>query len=212
MPYDRERTSMGDFPMCDSCAAEYFNPDSRRFDAQPICCNACGPEIYIVGGARGNAAIIQARKILAEGGIVAIKGIGGFHLACDAKNFDAVQKLRDSKFRPSKPFAVMFKDIAAVEKNCFLSAAEKKFLDSPQKPIILLQKKSPTEIAENVAPQINKIGAMLPYTPVHLLIFNYPDELKNFPDALVMTELPLQLKTKPRRNFAIVFYRTTEKF
>ncbi len=188
MPYDRERTSMGDFPMCESCAAEYFNPDSRRFDAQPICCNECGPEIYLVNGARGNAAIIQARKILAEGGVVAIKGIGGFHLACDAKNFSAVQKLRESKFRPSKPFAVMFKDIAAVRRECILTDAQLKFLDSPQKPIVLLKKNPAGTIAENVAPKINKLGAMLPYTPVHLLLFTYPLSLvPNFPDALVMT-------------------------
>ncbi len=215
MPYDRERTSMGDFPMCESCAAEYFNPDSRRFDAQPICCNECGPEIYVVNGARGNAAIIQVRKILATGGIVAIKGIGGFHLACDAKNFAAVQKLRENKFRPTKPFAVMFKDIDAVRHECILTDEQLKFLDSPQKPIILLKKNPAGTIAENVAPKINKIGAMLPYTPVHLLIFNYPDELKNFPDALVMTIRAVfqsPLTTKTRRNFAMWFCRTTEKF
>ena len=190
MPYDRERTSMSDFPMCDSCAEEYFNPNSRRFDAQPICCNDCGPEVYLIGneelGIRNWDAIRHVRKILADGGIVAIKGIGGFHLACDARNFSAVQKLRDSKTRPTKPFAVMFKDIAAVERECFLSDVEKSFLDSPQKPIVLLRKKIGS-IAENVAPDINKLGVMLPYTPLHLLIFDFPDELKNFPDALIMT-------------------------
>ncbi len=188
MPYDRERTSMGDFPMCESCAAEYFNPASRRFDAQPICCNDCGPEVYLVGkSGRGSAAIIEARKILTAGGIVAVKGIGGFHIACDARNFAAVQRLRDSKFRPSKPFAVMFKDIAAVQRECFISDAQKIFLDSPQKPIVLLKKNPAGTIAKNVAPEINKIGAMLPYTPLHLLIFKYPDGAENFPDALVMT-------------------------
>ena len=194
MPYDRERTSMSDFPMCDACAEEYFNPTSRRFDAQPVCCNDCGPEAYLVRseelGVRSWEAIKHVRKILASGGIVAIKGIGGFHLACDAKNFSAVQRLRDSKTRPTKPFAVMFKDISAVERECFLSDAEKKFLDSPQKPIVLLgtrNKEQGTRVAENVAPNINRLGVMLPYTPLHLLIFNFPDEIKNFPDALVMT-------------------------
>ena len=187
MPYDRERTSMKVFPMCESCKSEYFNPNSRRFDAQPICCNDCGAEVYILNSQEKNHdAIKKVRKILASGGIAAIKGIGGFHLACDAKNFDAVQKLRESKFRPSKPFAVMFKDVAAVQAECILTDNQKNFLDSPQKPIILLQKNNST-IAENVAPQINKIGAMLPYTPLHLLIFNFPDEIKNFPTALVMT-------------------------
>ena len=188
MPYDRERTSMKDFPMCESCAAEYFNPHSRRFDAQPVCCNNCGPEVYILNDKeRGAAAIRKVRKVLASGGIAAIKGIGGFHLACDAKNFDAVQKLRQSKIRPSKPFAVMFKNLAAVQSECFLTDNQKNFLDSPQKPIILLQKKINSTIAENVAPSINRLGAMLPYTPLHLLIFDYPDEIKNFPTALVMT-------------------------
>jgi len=188
MPYDRERTSMSDFPMCDACKEEYFNPNSRRFDAQPICCNDCGCEVYLLGkNLRGHDAIKHVRKILAGGGIVAIKGIGGFHLACDAKNFSAVQRLRDSKIRPTKPFAVMFKNISAVERECFLSDIEKNFLDSPQKPIVLLQKKFGS-IAANVAPEINKLGAMLPYTPLHLLIFDFPDSLiPYFPNSLVMT-------------------------
>ncbi len=191
MPYDRERTSMSDFPMCDDCKEEYFNPTSRRFDAQPVCCNDCGPEVYLIGneelGIRNWDAIKHVRKILAVGGIVAIKGIGGFHLACDAKNFDAVQKLRNSKIRPTKPFAVMFKDIDAVKRECYLSDAEKSFLDSPQKPIVLLRKKSGS-IAANVAPHINKLGVMLPYTPLHMLIFDFPDSLiPYFPTSLVMT-------------------------
>ena len=188
MPYDRERTSMKDFPMCESCKAEYFNPNSRRYDAQPVCCNECGPEVYILNSQEKNHdAIKKVRKILASGGIAAIKGTGGFHLACDARNFSAVQKLRESKIRPSKPFAVMFKNLDAVKAECILTDNQKTFLDSPQKPIVLLQKNSACTIAENVAPQINKIGAMLPYTPLHLLIFDFPDEIKNFPTALVMT-------------------------
>lgn len=187
MPYDRERTSMNDFPMCDACKKEYFDKNSRRFDAQPICCNDCGCEVYILGkNLRGHDAIKFTRKILARGGIVAIKGIGGFHIACDSRNFNAVQRLRNSKTRPTKPFAVMFKDIDAVEHECYLSDIEKSFLDSPQKPIILLRKKIGS-IAENVAPHINKLGVMLPYTPLHLLIFDFPDEIADFPNALVMT-------------------------
>lgn len=192
MPYDRERTSMKNFPMCKNCSEEYFDKNSRRFDAQPICCNDCGPKLKLGIGNKdlgiSDAEIIKrVRKIIFDGGIVAIKGIGGFHLACDAKNFSAVKKLRENKFRPQKPFAVMFKNISSVEKYCHLSENEKKFLDSPQKPIILLQKKFPEKIVENVAPKINKLGAMLPYTPLHMLIFDFPDEIKNFPDALVMT-------------------------
>lgn len=188
MPYDRERTSMSEFPMCDACAEEYFNPNSRRYDAQPICCNDCGCEVYLLGkNLRGHDAIKFTRKILADGGIVAIKGIGGFHLACDASNFDAVNRLRNSKTRPTKPFAVMFKDIAAVERECILTAAQIPFLDSPQKPIVLLPKKIGS-IAANVAPNINKLGVMLPYTPLHMLIFNFPNNLITyFPNSLVMT-------------------------
>ena len=190
MPYDRERTSMKNFPMCEKCSEEYFNKNSRRFDAQPICCNDCGPQIFLKNSPEKNLdAIKKIRKIIFDGGIVAIKGIGGFHLACDAKNFSAVQRLREKKFRPQKPFAVMFKNISAVEKYCFLSETEKNFLDSPQKPIILLRKKNNYSLSKNVAPEINKIGAFLPYTPLHLLIFDFPDEIKNFPDALIMTSL-----------------------
>ena len=192
MPYDRERTSMGDFPMCDACKAEYFDKNSRRFDAQPICCNDCGCETYIIGkNLRGHDAIKFTRKILANGGIVAIKGIGGFHLACDASNFNAVQRLRNSKTRPTKPFAVMFRNIDAVKRECYLSDTEKNFLDSPQKPIVLLGKRETGEgksIAENVAPNINKLGVMLPYTPLHMLIFDFPTSLiPYFPNSLVMT-------------------------
>ena len=185
MPYDRERTSMGDFPMCDACKAEYLDKNSRRYHAQPICCNDCGCEVYILGkNLRGHDAIKYTRKVIANGGIVAIKGIGGFHLACDARNFDAVQRLRNSKTRPTKPFAVMFKNISAVERECYLSDAEKSFLDTPQKPIVLLNKKIGS-IAENIAPNINKIGAMLPYTPLHMLIFDFPDEI--YPSGVPIT-------------------------
>lgn len=188
MPYDRERTSMGEFPMCDACAAEYADPTSRRYHAQPICCNDCGCEVYLLGDdLRGHDAIKHVRKILAAGGVVAIKGIGGFHIACDARNFSAVQRLRESKTRPTKPFAVMFRDVTAVERVCHLTAAKRNFLDSPQKPIVLLEKIYGNSIAANVAPGINHLGAMLPYTPLHLLIFDFPDALENFPDALVMT-------------------------
>lgn len=189
MPYDRERTSMKVFPMCKNCAEEYFSPENRRFHAQPVCCNDCGCEIFLLNSNfRGHEAIKHVRKLIFDGKIVAIKGIGGFHLACDAKNFSAVQKLRESKTRPTKPFAVMFRDVEAVKRECFLTDEQKNYLDSPQKPIILLEKVPNGQISANVAPEINKIGAMLPYTPLHMLIFDFPnDEIKNFPDALVMT-------------------------
>ena len=188
MPYDRERTSMKNFKMCETCAEEYFSPSSRRFDAQPICCNECGPEIFLLNsGEKGHDAIKIVRKILYEGGIVAIKGIGGFHIACDATNFETVKKLREKKLRPMKPFAVMFKNISEIERECVLTENAKKFLESPARPIVLLEKKLNSRIAENVAPKIKKLGVFLPYTPLHMLIFDFPDEIKNFPKSLVMT-------------------------
>ena len=133
---------MKKFPMCKECSEEYFSSKSRRYDAQPICCNECGPEVFLLNSAeKGHDAIKTARKILVNGGILAIKGIGGFHLACDATNFSAVERLRKLKNRPTKPFAVMFKNISEVERECFLSEEEKNFLESPAKPIILLKKK-----------------------------------------------------------------------
>lgn len=209
MPYDRERTSMGAFPMCDECAEEYHNPDSRRFDAQPVCCNDCGPEIFLLGeNLRGLEALRRVREILSKGGVVAVKGIGGFHLACDARNFAAVERLRQSKTRPTKPFAVMFRDVDAVRRECRLTAAAEKFLTSPQRPIVLLPKVPTGSIAANVAPNINRLGAMLPYTPLHMLLFDLPDALKNFPDALIMTSgnpsgVPITIDDADAKNFDV---------
>ena len=188
LPYDRERTSMKEFPMCPDCAKEYYDPATRRYDAQPVCCNDCGPEVYLIGREeRGRAAITYARKTIAEGGIVAIKGIGGFHLCCDASNEGAVSRLRQLKRRPMKPFAVMAKDPEAVRKECEVSAEQSKILDGHQKPILLLDKKKEAEIlCPSVAPGNPKVGVMLPYAPVQLLIFTYDDGIE-MPEFLVMT-------------------------
>ena len=188
LPYDRERTSMKEFPMCPDCAKEYYDPATRRYDAQPVCCNDCGPEVYLIGREeRGRAAITYARKTIAEGGIVAIKGIGGFHLCCDASNEGAVSRLRQLKRRPMKPFAVMAKDLEAVRKECEVSAEQSKILDGHQKPILLLDKKKEAEIlCPSVAPGNPKVGVMLPYAPVQLLIFTYDDGIE-MPEFLVMT-------------------------
>ena len=188
MPYDRERTSMGAFPMCPACRYEYTHAETRRYDAQPVCCNDCGPHVYLLGGEeRDHAAITRARHVLQAGGIVAVKGIGGFHLACDARNEAAVQRLRERKNRPQKPFAVMLRGLDAVRRECRLSAAQKAHLDNHQKPIVLLEKSGSGKIAASVAPAMPSLGIMLPYTPLHLLLFSLPDELADFTDCLVMT-------------------------
>ena len=180
LPYDRERTSMKEFPMCPDCAKEY--------NAQPVCCNECGPEVYLIGREeRGREAITYARKTIAGGGIVAIKGIGGFHLCCDASNETAVRKLRQLKRRPMKPFAVMAKNLEAVRKECEVSAEQTRILDGHQKPILLLDKKKEAKIlCPSVAPGNPKVGVMLPYAPVQLLIFTYDDGIE-MPEFLVMT-------------------------
>ena len=188
MPYDRERTSMGAFPMCPACRYEYTHAETRRYDAQPVCCNDCGPHVYLLGGEeRDHAAITRARHVLQAGGIVAVKGIGGFHLACDARNEAAVQRLRERKRRPQKPFAVMLRDLDAVRRECRLSDAQEAHLDNHQKPIVLLEKSGSGKIAASVAPAMPSLGVMLPYTPLHLLLFSLPDELADFTDCLVMT-------------------------
>ena len=188
LPYDRERTSMKEFPMCPDCAKEYNAPATRRYDAQPVCCNECGPEVYLIGREeRGREAITYVRKTIAEGGIVAIKGIGGFHLCCDASNETAVRKLRQLKRRPMKPFAVMAKNLEAVRKECEVSAEQTRILDGHQKPILLLDKKKEAKIlCPSVAPGNPKVGVMLPYAPVQLLIFTYDDGI-DMPEFLVMT-------------------------
>ena len=189
LPYDRERTSMKEFPMCPECAEEYNNPESRRFDAQPVCCNDCGPEVYLIGrDERGREAITYTRKVIASGGIATIKGIGGFHLCCDATNETAVARLRELKRRPMKPFAIMARDMSAVRKECQVTEVQEEVLDGHQKPILLLERldKADSQICPSVAPGNPKIGVMLPYAPVQLLIFDYDDGIQ-MPDYLVMT-------------------------
>ena len=187
MPYDRVRTSMGEFPMCEKCEYEYTHAETRRFDAQPVCCNDCGPEVYLLGRKeRGADAIRYTRKVISEGGIVAVKGIGGFHLCCDAAKEETVARLRQRKKRPMKPFAVMMKDLDVVRRECETEPHLEEILDGHQKPIILLPKKEGGTRCESVAPDNPKIGVMLPYAPVQLLIFDYQDETK-VSDCLVMT-------------------------
>ena len=187
LPYDRERTSMKEFPMCPDCAEEYEDETTRRYDAQPVCCNECGPEVYLIGRSeRGRDAITYTRRMISEGKIVAIKGIGGFHLCCDATNEEAVQRLRTLKRRPAKPFAVMAKDESVVKRECVVTPEQEMILTGHQKPILLLDKENGGRLAPSIAPGNPKVGVMLPYAPVQLLIFQYDDGIK-MPDILVMT-------------------------
>ena len=213
MPYDRVKTSMAGFPMCEACSDEYTDMDSRRYHAQPVCCNDCGPELYtLVGrasesdvqgmgtdserpeGAYGAAALLETRAVIRNGGIAAIKGIGGFHLCCDAGSEAAVQRLRRLKARPMKPFAVMMRDLEVVGRECRLEPEMEPLLTGPQKPIILIprhtgsadSKSADSRIAASVAPDNPNLGVMLPYTPVHMLLFDYPDD-EPISDVLVMT-------------------------
>lgn len=187
MPYDRERTSMAEFPMCSQCEYEYTHRETRRYDAQPVCCPDCGPEVYILDSTeRGREAIVAARRALSSGRIVAVKGIGGYHLCCNAFQDDTVQRLRRLKHRPDKPFAVMMKDMAAVRRHCHVPKGAEPVLDGHEKPIVLLEKRPDSTLAPSLAPQNPSLGIMLPYTPLHLLLFTYDDGLE-MPEALVMT-------------------------
>ena len=187
LPYDRERTSMKVFPMCPTCAEEYYSPASRRYDAQPVCCNDCGPQVYLLDRPeRGRAAIVEARRILSSGGVVAVKGIGGFHLACDATNPDAVNLLRERKRRSAKPFAVMARDLAVACRECEVSETAQEILTGHQKPILLLPRRETARVCEACAPDNPKLGIMLPYAPLQMLLFDYDDGLQ-MPDCLVMT-------------------------
>ncbi len=187
LPYDRERTSMKVFPMCPTCAEEYVSPSSRRYDAQPVCCKDCGPEAYLLDRPeRGREAITAARRILAGGGVIAVKGIGGFHLCCDAKSPAAVRLLRDRKRRPEKPFAVMARDMDAARRECVISPVAEELLTGHQKPIVLLPKRPEGSVCPETAPDNPKLGLMLPYAPLQLLLFDYDDGL-SVSDCLVMT-------------------------
>ena len=188
IPYDRPKTTMATFVMCDDCWHEYEDPKTRRFHAQPTACPECGPQLWFEANgnmlARKEEALTIARQYLKEGKIVAIKGLGGFHLACDASNPSAVDRLRSLKKRSDKPFALMAYDIDTIRSFCNVSDTEEKLLESPQHPIVLLDSRPGTSITHGVAPLQKTLGFMLPYTPLHLLLLE-PEV--GFPKALVMT-------------------------
>jgi len=206
IPYDRSRTSMASFEMCPRCRAEYENPDDRRYHAQPVACPECGPRVRMAEQdsraiARARHAsppqdhstretLLAARRLLREGRIVAIRGMGGFHLACDAANADAVRELRRRKHRNAKPFAVMVRDLAEAERYCAIGDAERDLLAGREKPIVILRRKTDGPIVDAVAPGNGTLGMMLPYTPLHRLLMHRGDpvlDAESAPAALVMT-------------------------
>jgi hydrogenase maturation protein HypF len=194
-PYDRATTTMSTFTMCPACQAEYEDPEDRRFHAQPNACPLCGPslELFESGSASqfknadSLSTIRQARALLHEGRILAVKGLGGFLLACDATNETAVTNLRLRKRRPHKPFALMVRDLAAARRLCTLSAEDEASLLSPRRPIVILPQRAGAVLVTGIAPGDKTLGVMLPYTPLHFLLFsNSPGTQSEFP-ALVMS-------------------------
>ena len=198
IPYDRATTTMAGFIMCPACAAEYADPNDRRFHAQPNACAVCGPSLELIP--RGTpladcsfadkdslARIRSARKLLREGSILAVKGLGGFLLACDAANDAAVGELRRRKHRPDKPFALMARDIASVRKLCHLSPEDEAALLSVRRPIVVLPRLASALVSGNVAPGNDTLGIMLPYTPLHYLLFSDSPAADSEFTALVMT-------------------------
>lgn len=208
IPYDRPHTTMSRFPMCEDCAHEYHDPTNRRFHAQPVACPKCGPQVWLEIGAEGgrreaegDEAIRAAQELLKKGKIVAVKGLGGFHLACDATNGRAVQTLRERKLRVDKPFALMMRDLETIEQHCWVNAAERELLTSRERPIVLLERRPESNVAREVAPGQNTLGVMLPYTPLHYLIL--ADD--SMPSAIVLTsgnlsEEPIAYKNAEARE------------
>ncbi|MGW1750654.1 carbamoyltransferase HypF [Streptomyces sp. NPDC002092] len=196
MPYDRAVTTMAGFPMCPVCAREYGDPADRRFHAQPVACPECGPRLRLVPAAgsgvrpaRDGDALVAARSLLAAGRVLAVKGLGGYHLACDATDGRAVDTLRARKERGGKPFAVMCPDLDTVQRIARVSAAERAALTSPRRPIVLLRPRTPAPhlgLAPGVCPGSPQLGVMLPYTPVHVLLSGLPGDPPG-PRVLVMT-------------------------
>jgi len=188
IPYDRPKTSMAGFPLCEDCREEYENPLDRRFHAQPVACDECGPHIWyqengqILG--EKETALQSARKAIKEGKVIAVKGLGGFHIACDASNTEALRKLRERKRRSEKPFALMALDIETIRSYCVIAPVEEELLTSRKRPIVLLEKKTDLNLPEEIAPKQKNLGFMLPYTPLHYLLL---EQKENFPNILIMT-------------------------
>ncbi|MFG2306393.1 carbamoyltransferase HypF [Actinacidiphila glaucinigra] len=192
LPYDRPNTTMARFPMCVKCRAEYEDPADRRFHAQPVSCHDCGPRLRLVlpgadRAGREGEPVARARRLLAAGAVVAVKGLGGYHLACDAGNAESVRLLRARKNRGDKPFALMARDLADIEGLAHVGPEERGLLTGNRRPIVLLRRRPEAcEVAEAVAPRVADLGVMLPYTPLHHLLLGLPGDPPG-PRLLVMT-------------------------
>ena len=180
IPYDRPETTMAAFPMCRRCEGEYTNPADRRFHAEPVACPDCGPSLFLDGNADA-AALDRVAHLLAGGKVVAIKGLGGYHLACDARSAEAVEVLRARKGRGQKPFAIMVRDLEEARRVAAVSSTAAALLISPESPVVILPAKRDSGLAPGIAPRQATVGVMLPYTPLHRLL------LAQSPPALVMT-------------------------
>lgn len=185
LPYDREKTTMAVFAMCEDCRAEYVNPADRRYHAQPTACPRCGPKVTLSAPdgvvAEAEEALTRTIRALADGQIVAVKSVGGFHLAVNARDAAAVARLRRRKKRDSKPFAVMAAGLDETARIAHITDAERELLRSPARPIVLLRK-LPGALPEEVAPRNPNLGVMLPSAPLHQLLLDRPES-----DVLVMT-------------------------
>ena len=175
LPYDRPNTTMRGFKMCPECQSEYDAPSNRRFHAQPNACPVCGPRVELWDRegkslAVGNEAVESVSKAIRDGAVVALKGLGGFHLVVDARNDETVRRLRERKHRDQKPLALMYPTIEMICDHCMVSDAEKRLLESPETPIVLLERFPDAPIADSIAPGNPYIGAMLPYTPLHHIL------------------------------------------
>lgn len=192
LPYDRKETTMRHFTMCEDCRSEYVNPMDRRYHAQPIACPVCGPQIQLVQARTGRkiqGGIQKAASLIQEGKILAVKGLGGFHLVSQALNPESIQRLRKIKQRKTKPLALMARDLDTIEKYAVFSSSEKELLLSARRPIVLLKKKK--DIKE-IAPHLDELGFMLPYTPLHYLLLDHLDLIvatsSNQKDAPIMKD------------------------
>ncbi len=191
LPFDRENTSMVEFPLCPECSLEYKLPSDRRFHAQATCCPDCGPVLSLTNGsgdvlASGHDAIIRCAELIDSGSIVAVKGYGGFHLVCDATSDRAILQLRNALNRPSQPFAVMAKDVETICSFASIDAEESSLLLSRQRPIVVLDKIDDLSLSEQITPGLHNIGVMLPYSGTHHLLFDNSDA-----DVYVMTSANL---------------------